>query len=114
MSAGKLRERVYFERLNSSSDEYGNQSDGWVQFPDEGSKYWADIRERTGKETLEAGSINAPRFATVRIRKCLATSGLTEADRLIARGRTWNIRSIAQPDQKGKMLELLVEAGVAV
>lgn len=109
MSAGKLRDRVAFERPNDTPDDYGNVSTGWTNV----TTIWGDVREASGKEKVENGAVQSLRMATVRVRKTTTTSGLTEADRAVFRGQTWNIRSIAQIGRKGSMLDLLCEAGVA-
>lgn len=98
-----------FNRKSVAPDGYGN---------DEGEfeplfAVWGSVRETTGKERVAAGSVENVRTATIRIRRSAQTSGLTEADQAIARGETWNIRGIAHADEKGAMLDLLVEAGVA-
>jgi len=117
MSAGKLRDRITIERQgditdefgNPETDEYGNTKAGWSPL----MSLWADIRETTGKERVEAGRVEASRTSTIRIRRSSATAGITEADRIQARGVAWNIRSIAQVDRAGAMLEMLCEAGTA-
>ena len=71
------------------------------------------MRERTGKERVEAASVENNRTATIRVRKSTQTAGLTEADQAVARGETWNIRGIANVGISDAMLDLLVEAGGA-
>ena len=109
MRAGKLRDRVAFESPDGTTDSYGNPSDGWGN----SRTVWADVRERTGKEKMDAGAVAAVRMATVRIRKNSTTEAITTSDRVTIRGELWNIRSIAQIDSKGAMLEMTCEAGVA-
>ena len=76
-------------------------------------KVWADIRETLGKEKVDAGRVEASNTATLRIRSWTATRALTEADRVIARGKAWNIRSIAPVGNVNTALDLLCEQGVA-
>lgn len=109
MQAGKLRERVVFQRQVIADDGHGNDLASWSDH----LTVWADMLERLGGEKIAAGKLESSRLATVRVRSFTETRGLTEADRLMARGRAWNIRSIAAVGRKGEMLELLCEAGVA-
>lgn len=108
--AGKLRHRVTFNRQDvDATDEYGNPMDEFALL----FTVWGNVRETTGKERVAAGSVENVRTATIRIRNSTQASGLTEADQAVARGETWNIRGIAHADDKGAMLDLLVEAGGA-
>ncbi|MGZ9812660.1 phage head closure protein [Pseudoroseicyclus sp. H15] len=111
MPAGRLRDRVQFQRQAAGEDEYGNVQTG--PWEDLGGKIWADMLERLGGEKLAAGAIHAPRTATIRVRKSSFTSGITEGDAIAARGETWNIRSIAEVGRKGELLEMTCEAEVA-
>lgn len=111
MRAGQLREPVTFQRQSQSDepDETGNVKTGWSDI----LTVMADIRETPGKERLQAGRLEASRTATIRVRKSPQTSGIVEADRIVARGAKWNIRSIVQVDRQGRILEFLAETGVA-
>lgn len=111
--AAKLRERVTFERQSDETDDYGNvlgefaPITGLTDIP-------ADIRETPGKEMVAAGAVQSTRTATIRVRYSAATASVTAADRLIARGAIWNIRSgPMQVDRAPRMLEFLCETGVA-
>jgi len=107
---GNIRERVTFERYTTDeTDIHGNPVSGWAVH----LTVWADVRETLGKEKVDAGRVEASNTATFRIRASAASRALTEADRAIARGSTWNIRSIVPVGNKGAMLDLLCEKGVA-
>ncbi|MGZ9812040.1 phage head closure protein [Pseudoroseicyclus sp. H15] len=110
MPAGRLRDRVQFRRQGAGDDAYGNvQTGAWE---DLGTPVWADMLERLGGEKIAAGALHAPRLATIRVRKSSFSEGITESDAIIARGETWNIRSIAQVGRKGEMLEMTCETEV--
>ena len=68
--------------------------------------------ERSGREALRSGEVKSSRMATLTLRKSADTSGLTEGDRVTARGATWNIRSISQVDRAGAWLEMVIEGPV--
>jgi SPP1 family predicted phage head-tail adaptor len=110
IDAGSLRDRVTFQRLVAGDDGYGNVFTSW------NPSYltvWANVRETSGKERVDAGRIEASRTATIRVRRSPDTLGLTEADRVLARGALWNIRSIAEIGSDRDVLDILCEAGVA-
>jgi SPP1 family predicted phage head-tail adaptor len=109
ISAGKLRHNVTFNSQRADTDEYGNVTGAFAfLFTTRGN-----VRETTGKERVAAGSVENNRTATIRIRGSAQARGLTEADQAVARGEVWNIRGIANADDKGTMLDLLVESGGA-
>jgi head-tail adaptor len=108
--AGRLRERVTIERLTSGAiDAYGNTYSGWSAV----LTRWGDIIERLGKEAVEQGALQDVVTATLRLRRDADTKQITTADRVVARGATWAIRSIVQTDAKGALIEILIERGVA-
>lgn len=107
--AGLFRDRVTFERMASTTDDFGNVSGSWSTLA---SRYGHMI-ERTGKEETTQGALMDVSTATLRVRADSTTEAVHEADRVIARGKTWAIRSIIQVDAKGDILEMLIEKGVA-
>lgn len=110
MRAGQLRDRVTFRRQAAADDGYGNTVSG--AFADH-LTVWADVLERTGGEKLAGGAVMTTRMATIRVRRSPDTLGLTAADVVLARGETWNIRSIAAVWRDNDLLEFACEAGVA-
>lgn len=116
MDAGKLDTRITFQRLTDGDDGYGNVITGWADLevsPGVPMKLWANIRETPGKEAVAAGRIEASRTATIRIRASSQSRGVTAADRIIAREKIWNIRSVAAVGDGRELIEFLCEAGVA-
>lgn len=110
MQAGALRERVTFQRAIPFDDGFGNVISGWADLMERS----ANIRETPGKEVVAAGRIEAAKTATIRVRSCPATRGVTAADRVQARGMVWNIRSVLAVGDGRELIEFLCEAGVAV
>ena len=110
MAAGKYRERATFTRLNAEAvDAYGQPHSTWEAL----TSLWGDLRETMGKERVDAGAVNSVVTATLRVRYSAAAAGLVSADRVEIRGHTWNIRSVSQPHQKRKQIEMLIERGVS-
>lgn len=115
MSAGKLRDLITFQRCATGGDGHGNVVTGpWSDIevsPGEPLTVWADVLERLGGERLAAGALEATRLATIRVRRSDEILTVTEADRIVARGRNWNIRAIAEVGRARKFIEFTAEAG---
>ena len=109
MKAGDLRDRVTIQRATNSDDGFGNTISGWSDL----LTVWANVRETPGKEIVAAGRIEASRTATIRVRASSQSRGVTAADRIIARGQSWNIRSVSAVGDGRELIEFLCEAGVA-
>lgn len=107
--AGLMRDRVTFQRMAATTDDFGNTTGSWSDHLTRS----AHLIERIGKESIEGGAMADVSSATLRVRKDALTAALSAADRVVARGQTWAIRSIVQVDNKGQTLEFLIEKGVA-
>ena len=106
MQGGRLWHKLQFQRIDGTTNQYGDISGDFVDlFATRGN-----VRETTGKERIAAGSVENVRTATIRLRKNSKTETLREADRVIARGETWDILGIANVDDQGAMLDLAVRA----
>jgi len=124
MTSGKFREKITFQRRGSdgqttpsdATDEFGNPIDDYGNSEGEFEDFltvWGDVMERLGGEKVRAGLVQSEQLATIRVRRSTATLGITEADRIIARGQPWNIRSIAEVGNAKRTLDFLCEGGVA-
>lgn len=112
MDAGKLDTRITIQRQTTGDDGYGNVTTGWADLP--GGKLWANMRETPGKEVVAAGRLEASRTATILVRASSLSRTITPADRVIARGQVWNIRSgPVEVYWDRALLELICEMGVA-
>lgn len=110
MGAGKYREKAVFTRLNAEAvNAYGEPHASWETL----FSRWGDFRETTGKERVEAGTVQSTATGTLRIRYSTQAATITAADRVTIRGADWNIRSVIQTDKKSKQIELLCERGVS-
>lgn len=106
--SGRLRDRCAFERQGETDDGYGNTLDVWSPL----ITVWGDLRERTGREPVEAGALEDVRTADLRVRQSSETAAISSADRVIIRGAQWDILSIIQPDRRGAMLLLRLKSRV--
>jgi head-tail adaptor len=95
--------------MAATTDDFGNTTGSWSDHLTRS----AHIIERTGNESTEGGALADVSTATLRVRKDTLTAALSAADRVVARGQTWAIRSVVQVDNKGQTLEFLLEKGVA-
>lgn len=107
-AASELRERVTFAQRALVSDGHGN-AEG--EYEDEFTVS-ARIRPRLGGEQVMAGRLEGKNIATITVRYSSDTAQITtdwEA-RDARTGQKWNIRSITNPDERKRYLELLCES----
>lgn len=112
MAAGRFREPVTFERLVAGDDGYGNPNSAWADIetaPGVVMMLWADMLEGLGKEAIASGRLESPRTATIRFRQSDDVLAIREADRIKARGATWDIRGIGAVGRKGAVVEMTCE-----
>lgn len=106
---GALRHRATFQRESAGTDDFGNVTQGtWTTL----AEVFAGFKPERSRERLEAGRLESAVAGTLTIRSTTTTRGITEADRVVFRGETYNIRGITNPDQRGRFLEMTVERGV--
>ena len=109
-AGGQYRDPITVERQANTPDAYGNVGGAWETL----LTTRADIRETPGKERIQGGALESTRTATIRVRGHSATEAITPADRIIARGETWNIRSgPVLVRHAPEVIEFLCETGVA-
>lgn len=108
MPAGPLRKRIRFERGSKTADGGGGSSLQWLQF----LEVWGSFAPERGRERVEAGRLEAAVAGIVRIRSSLSARQILTSDRAVFDGVPHQIRSITNPDQRNKYLELVVERGV--
>ena len=113
MTAGRLRARVAFERREDIDDGAGNPQSGAFA---EVYRCAAEIAPKLGGEEVQAARLAGRQPFLVTVRACRALEKLGADWRLrdVRNGMLYNIRAIANPDQRGVYLELLVESGVAI
>ena len=108
-TARDLREPVTFERVTETADSYGARVRTWAAIS--GAPTRAMVRPLSGGERYASARVEAT--STHRI-VCRYFAGLTEADRVVVRGRAYNIRFIGNVDFADQWLEITAELGVAV
>lgn len=105
MQVGRLRHKISVLRRGASTSKFGNSTDEFSEI----LSPWANVRERTGKEKLEAGGVESSHSATIRVPRNPDTLEIRESDVILANGKRWNILSIAEADERGNMLDMLCE-----
>lgn len=110
--AGALTERVHFKRRDEQDDGYGNPVAGdWTtQFTEP-----ARLQPKLGSEPVLAARLTGVQPFLLVVRSSARTRGVTPAWRAVnARtGAEYNIRTVANVDERNAWLEMLVQEGVA-
>jgi head-tail adaptor len=114
--AGSLRYRMTFAERDSTEDEYGNASSGWV----DRFTVSANITAKVGGEAVDAARLTGRQPVILTVRRSADTRAITtdwKATELES-GREFNIRTAIDPfigdSGHGLWIEMLAEAGVAV
>lgn len=109
--AGALNHRVTFQRRIEQEDEYGNVESGWVDQFTEACR----LSPRLGSEPVLAARLTGVQPFSMTVRYSARTSAVTPAWRAVnARtGVEYNIATVANVDERGAYLEMLVTSGVA-
>lgn len=109
MRAGHLRDRVTFQRETRTADGAGGATIVWQNLV----TVWGGFRPQRGREQLEAGRLESAVAGVLTVRSSPGTRDVTAADRVQIDDVPYQIRTITNPDRRGKTLELVVERGVA-
>lgn len=116
IEAGRLTERVRFERQATGDDGHGNALSSWAAIAGL-SVISAAFRPQFGNESLQADRLEATMRGTLTVRRSVATAGVTAADRVVFlntpyAGVTCQIRAIV-PTPDRALIEFVLESGVA-
>ncbi len=108
MRSGLLNKRAAFERRMLVDDNAGGNTEAWAPLV----TVWAQFAPERGRERIQAGRLDAALAGVLRIRSSIESRGIVVTDRATIDGHVYNIRSIANPDQRGRVLELAIESAV--
>ena len=103
MQAGKLRHRVTLERLTGERGAAGGVNDVWQAV----GIRWASVKPLIGREWVAAAAANTEISHDVMMRADSLTSTITPRDRLIFDGRTLDIQSAMNVDERGREMRVL-------
>lgn len=104
-----LREAVTFQRRTRTSDGAGGYTEAFAAIS--GAPTRAMVKPLSGRERWASDRVEASANYRVVTRYY---DGLKESDVIIIRGRTGNIRFIANVDLRDEWLEIDVQLGAAV
>lgn len=113
MPAGKLREKLHFQRRAIVDDGFGNEQSGdWETV----FTTAAELKPLKGSEPVIASRLSGVQPFIIQIRSCRDARDATTAWRAVdARNpaRIFNITSVANFDEKNAYLDLMAVQGVA-
>ncbi|WP_335946104.1 head-tail adaptor protein [Salipiger bermudensis] len=116
MAGGRLSDRITVQRKVKGTVRPGVVAERWADLELEAGvpvQLWADFAEQPGGESLVAGRDEAVRLAKVLINDGPSARQITAADRLVARGAVWKIRSTpARSRERANVLEMSCEEWV--
>lgn len=94
VAAGKLRHRVRIERQTTTLDSFGQQSTGWTLV----ATVWAAVEPLSAREMIAASQVQSSVTARITIRYM---AGLLASDRIVFRGKTYNIAGVLPDAESG-------------
>lgn len=111
MGAGKLREKLTFQSPTAADDGYGNTTEG---FATEFSE-WARLQPKVGGEAVLAARLAGRQVYLIHVHSTSETRTIAPDWQAVhSDGRVFQIKSpIRNMDEKGLMLEIDAELGVA-
>lgn len=110
MGAGPLRKRVIFQREVRTDDGAGGVTVAWTPW----LTVWGQYVPERGREAVEAGRLNSAMLGTLRVRSSSQSRAIDATYTVVIDDLQHQVRTISNPDQNNKYLEMTVERGVAV
>jgi head-tail adaptor len=113
VTAGELRERVRFDRRATIPDDgYGNTTGAWALFA---GPWPARIAPAAGSEDVLAERLTGLQPVEITIRYCTQAVAIQSQDRAVdvRSGKTYNVTSINNADERHAYLSILATAGGA-
>lgn len=107
MAAGPMRRRITFQEESQTPDGGGGYELAWSDIV----TVWGSFQPERGRERIEAGRLAETLGGVIKIRSSAASRAITPGNRAVMSGVSYNIRSISNPDQRNKFLEMTVERG---
>lgn len=95
MQAGRLNRRCVIQAPGTATDELGQPVPGW----DDIATVWADIRMKSGLETIKAGAPVSTVQASIRMRY---RSDITAGMRVMSNLTAYEIKAV-MPDVSGRV-----------
>ncbi len=112
-SAGRLKERIRFDRRPTIADDgTGNTLGAWATYL---GPVWAEIKPARGGEVIQMARLTGTRAIEILIRSTAIARALTTTDRAVntRTGEVFNIRLIEDREMNRQFLNITAEGGVA-
>jgi len=106
LSAGRLRNRITFQKFTDVQSDSGQTTRTWSKWKD----WWAELVGQGGRELLQAQQVKGESVTLFRIRYCAGLS--SSLHRVLFDGRIFDINNVTDPD--GRKREHLVSCKEAV
>lgn len=100
MRSGKLRHEITIQALTSMQDSYGGQTESWSTF----ATVRASVEPLQGREYFASQQVQAEVTTRFRIRYL---SGVTPKMRVLYDGRTFNVASVINPNERNHELHIM-------
>ena len=101
MRGGKLRRQVTIQQPAIGQNGVGEATQTWSTLA---ANVWAEITPLKGKETIQAGQVNAQADTMIRIRYL---AGVAPAMRVLYGTRNFEIQNVANLEERNREMELL-------
>lgn len=102
MQAGRLNRRVTLQQPSAGFDELGQPIPGWTDV----ATLWADIRMKSGLESIKAGAPVSVVQASIRVRY---RAGITAGMRLVHNLQAYNIVAVLPDVGAREYVDLVCE-----
>lgn len=100
MRAGRLRHLITVqERVEVLDSNTGEVSSVWI----DAATVWGAVEPMTGKEYLQAGSLQSEKTVAIRVRGMT----VTEKHRVTANGKQYDIRAVLDRNDQNRELTLM-------
>lgn len=106
ITASQLRHKIEIQRLQEVADDLGGFSTQWVTLKTKRAK----VVPMSGRELIHADKIDATAVSRFVIR---FDADIMESDRIVLKGKEYNIRSIINIEEENRFNEIMAERGVA-
>lgn len=103
MRAGRLNQRVTFQRRAATVDGYGEQADTWTAI----ATVAAGVEPISGKEFFTAQQVQSDISTRIVCRYSSEVSGVTTADRILHGSVEYDIRSVINVNSRNKELQFM-------
>ena len=106
---GRMDQRITLQRQSEVSDGGGGMVRTWVDVL-ENASVWAAVKAKAGREGLDSGRVNAIYVVVFTIYN---RADLSEKDRIVWNGESYNIRGILRMGGRDLRLQIEAERGAS-